>query len=533
MKHTVTLIAAISFSLLTTLHFAEAAKPIGVRELFAAPQADTPCGQSLRPQANSQIAAASSVDQMSQAHHVRSAEEIESLIKSRRLTPGATIIWADGTFKDVELNVAGVDGTNAQPITLRAATPGGVILRGESQFTVGAQWWVIQGFHFDGVATEVNSYNTFQFRSRGGRPAQHVRLTDCAMTNLRTDEDTSKWLLVYGSFNAIDHCHFSGKNSKGALLTVELGDLKGDATVEHRIEWNYFGDIAPQAGTDNETIRIGFSGDQNKQAKCLVRRNLFVRCNGENEIISNKSSFNTYEANTFRQCDGALVLRHGHHARVEGNFFFGDGAQNAGGIRVSDSQHVIANNYLQDLTGTTWNAALSILGGKEPSGGNGNGYQAVDEITVIHNSIVNCKRSIFLNQAKGSRPPTGVMANNLVSSSTGPLITEGLSAAKLKWIGNLLHGAPVGAAVDVSTSDPQLRVIDGLLRPHASGPAANAAIKHQIHVRLDIDGQQRVDFEADIGADEVAGAIGIMSSAPLNPADVGVSFLRGNGPNRP
>lgn len=465
-----------------------------------------------------------------ETYNVKSADDFETLIESGKLSAGDTIIWADGIAKDVELNIEGVDGTEAQPITLKAATPGGVILRGESQFKIGSQWWVIKGFHFDGTDDKVNSYNTFQFRGNGGTQAQHVRLTDCAFTNLKADDESSKWILVYGQHNSIDHCHFSGKNSKGALLTIELGYLKGDETAEHQFNHNYFADIAPQEGNDNETIRIGFSGDQNKSARVVVRQNYFVRCNGENEIISNKSSYNVIQQNTFRQCDGALVLRHGHHAKVEGNFFIGDGAQNAGGIRVSDSHHTIVNNYLQGLTGTTWNAAFSILGGKQVSGGTSNGYQAVDDITVMHNTILNCKRSIYLSKAKGSRAPTGMFANNLISSSFGPLITEDLSAAKLKWIGNLMHGAPVGPDLEVITTDPRLKKRNGLLRPDPSGPAAGQAIQCGIKVAKDIDGQTRPDSGSDIGADEVSGPIGKRSAFPLKPSDVGVSFLRGKGP---
>ena len=274
-------------------------------------------------------------------------------------------MWADGVFKDVELDIEGVDGREGAPIALRSATPGGVVLRGESQFKVGSSWWGIEGFHFDGGENEVNSYNTFQFRGNSGTSAQNVRLTNCAFTNLKTDEQTSKWVLLYGHHNSIEHCHFSGKNSRGALITVELAYLAENDSADHVISDNYFSDVAPQPGTDNETIRIGSSKDQNKRAHCIVRGNYFVRCNGENEIISSKSSYNVFARNTFRQCDGALVLRHGHHAKVEGNFFFGDGARDAGGIRVVDSHHVIFNNYLQDLTGTTWNAAFSILGGKK------------------------------------------------------------------------------------------------------------------------------------------------------------------------
>jgi len=465
-----------------------------------------------------------------QSFNVDSADAFESLLESGDLAAGDTIVWAAGTFRDVELDIAGVDGTQDQPITLRAAKPGAVVFSGESQVKVGARHWEISGFHFNGIEGESNAYNTFQFRGNGGQPAQNVKLTDCAFTDLKTTEETSKWVLVYGQSNSIDHCHFSGKNSKGALITVELGYLGVEDTADHRFTRNYFGDVSPQTGTDNETIRIGTSGDQNKRASCIVKENYFVRCNGENEIISSKSSYNIFERNTFRQCDGALVLRHGHHARVEGNFFFGDGAQDSGGVRVVDSHHVIINNYLQDLTGTRWNAAVSILGGKKPSGGTSNGYQVVENVSLMHNSILNCKRSILLNKAKGSKAPTGTIANNLISSSSEPLITEEFSSAKLEWTGNLLHGSSIGVKISAITADPQLKTVDGLLRPDASGPAGDAAVECGIEIERDIDGQSRPQSKSDIGADEVSGATGDITSVPLKPSDVGVSFLRGKGP---
>ena len=465
-----------------------------------------------------------------QTHNVSSADEFEALIESGKLSAGDSIVWADGIVTDIELDIVGVDGTEAAPITLRAATPGGVVVRGESRFKVGSKWWVIEGFHFDGGPNEINNYNTFQFRSNSGSPALHCRLTNCAFTNLKTDEQTSKWVLIYGQCNSIDHCHFSGKDSKGALITVELAYLPAEARAEHQISENYFGDVAPHEGTDNETIRIGSSEDQNKRSNCVVDRNYFVRCNGENEIISSKSSYNVFENNTFRQCDGALVLRHGHHATVEANYFFGDGASDVGGIRVVDSHHSITNNYLQDLTGTSWNAAFSILGGKQVSGGNDNGYQAVDEIAVVHNSILNCQQSLFLNEAKGARAPTGLIANNLVSSSFGSLVTGDLSTAKLTWVGNLMHGAEVDPTLVAITDDPKMSETNGLLRPDAAGPAAGSAVSCGVYVKTDIDGQVRPQLKADVGADQVSGSLGKIVSMPLTPAEVGVSFLRGDGP---
>ena len=79
---------------------------------------------------------------------VSSAEEIEALMKSEKLSEGDTIIWADGDYPDEELKLVKVHGSEGKPIILKAETPGGVILRGESRFSFGVKWWVIEGPSF-------------------------------------------------------------------------------------------------------------------------------------------------------------------------------------------------------------------------------------------------------------------------------------------------------------------------------------------------------------------------------------------------
>ena len=70
-------------------------------------------------------------------HSVESAEQVEVLIKSGKLSAGDTIVWADNEYSDVTLKLDDVHGTRENPITLRAATPGGVVLRGQSRFHIG------------------------------------------------------------------------------------------------------------------------------------------------------------------------------------------------------------------------------------------------------------------------------------------------------------------------------------------------------------------------------------------------------------
>ncbi len=49
-----------------------------------------------------------------------------------------------------------------------------------------------------------------------------------------------------------------------------------------------------------------------------MENNWFEGCDGETEIISNKSGGNTYRGNVFFRSAGALTLRHGNGNRVIG-----------------------------------------------------------------------------------------------------------------------------------------------------------------------------------------------------------------------
>ena len=460
-----------------------------------------------------------------EVHRVTSADNIGDLIEEGKIAAGDEIVWADGVYKDQEIEINGIDGIKTAPITLRAQTPGGVVLVGESQLRTSSKWWVITGLHFKKTDAGPSAYNTIQFRGSGNKGAEHVRLTNCAFTSLDNGESSSKWVQIYGRYNQIDNCHFSGKPNKGALITVELGNLVANQSAEHVIKQNYFADFKPNEGSDNETIRVGFSGDQNKPARCVIGNNLFFQCDGENEIISNKSSYNRYTANTFRKCNGALVLRHGHHATVNGNFFMGEGATNAGGIRVNDSHHQIFNNYMQDLTGLTWNAALSIEGGQQASGGSSNGYQAVGDVMIVHNSIVNCSKSIFLNNKHGKRAPQGTIANNLVvvDAPAKKLLEANLPTESLTWSQNLFFGGNLPPAIPALREDPKLEPAGEYYRISKTSPAIDAGQGDFDFVTVDIDNQPRQNLK-DVGADELDEPT-TKTASPLTRQQVGTTFL--------
>ena len=232
-----------------------------------------------------------------------------------------------------------------------------------------------------------------------------------------------------------------------------------------------------------------------------------------------------YTANTFRKCNGALVLRHGHHATVNGNFFLGEGATNAGGLRINDSHHRIFNNYLQDLTGLTWNAALSIEGGKQASGGSSNGYQAVNDVMIVHNSIINCSKSIFLNSKHGKRAPQGTIANNLVviDNPTKKLLEANLPTKSLTWSQNLFFGGNLPPTIPALQEDPKLEPAGGRFSLGKTSPAIDAGQGSFDFVTVDIDNQLRQNAK-DIGADELNESA-TKTASPLTREQVGTTFL--------
>src|SRR5204863_8516274 len=95
------------------------------------------------------------------------------------------------------------------------------------------------------------------------------------------------------------------------------------------------------SGNGFETIRVGTSGIQTRSAQALIESNLFERCDGELETISNKTSNNIIRNNTIRDSDGTITLRHAQGSTVEGNFVLAQNQSSSGGIRVIGPNHVV------------------------------------------------------------------------------------------------------------------------------------------------------------------------------------------------
>ncbi|WP_421762659.1 polysaccharide lyase 6 family protein [Ekhidna sp.] len=438
---------------------------------------------------------------------------------------GDTIMLRNGEWVNVVLNFYAI-GEPENPIVLKAQTPGEVILTGSSRLKIYGEHLVVQDLDFKNGNTSGDG--VVEFRKSSSELAQNCRLTNSRILNYNpaTDDINYKWVSIYGSNNRVDHCHFEGKNHEGALLVVWL---TGQAN-HHQIDHNYFANIPDLGRNGGETIRIGTSANSMSESRTIVENNLFEACDGEIEIISNKSGFNIYRYNTFRNSDGTLTLRHGNDCEVYGNYFFGGDGKSSGGVRIIGERHKVYNNYFQDLNGGGFRAAISMVNGVPDSPLNR--YFQVKNAEVVNNTIVSCKEPFAIGEGNDSErtlPPLDcIIANNIAISTTGSsAVTYTDTPLNMAYQSNYMTGNIGISDVGIVNDDPGLELTDGLWRASSSSAVTDAESLAVGYVQFDIDGQER-DGSPDIGCDEVATSD--ITNTPLAKEDVGFDWSNSGNP---
>jgi poly(beta-D-mannuronate) lyase len=290
---------------------------------------------------------------------VKNVKELNDAMAA--IMPGGTIILANGIWKDTEL-LLNAKGTEKAPIEITAEEKGKVFFEGLSNLRISGEYLIVCGLVFRNGYTPTG--DVIAFREKDGVYGNHCRLTECVIDNFNNPErfETELWVSLYGKNNRVDHCYFVDKRSQGVTIAVRLEDKAGQES-NHKIDHNYFGFRQNLASNGGETMRLGTSPNSLTTSGTLVEANYFEHCDGEQEIISNKSCGNTFRNNTFWECAGTLTYRHGHDNLAEGNFFFGNGKDNTGGIRIINERNKAINNYFYKLTGHRFRGALVVMNG--------------------------------------------------------------------------------------------------------------------------------------------------------------------------
>lgn len=321
------------------------------------------------------------------------------------------IALANGSYSNVELDI------NRNNIILVAETSGSVLIEGTSTIALSGDNIIFEGF-------------TFQ----NGRPAEskgaiiikghNNRVTNCKIDHFNDTNPSSnnKWISLDNdaTYGEVDHCTFTGKETEGSLLVVWRNS--NDAQYHH-IYRNIFSDhqyVAEQdVNSDTngwEAIRIGTSTFSQSSSHSAIEYNYFYECNGEIEIISNKSGHNIYRHNTFESSQGLLTLRHGNNCTVDSNYFLIDNNR-GGGIRVIDEGHTITNNYIEGAkSGSSARGAICLSSSEDNPALTG--YWEVSDLIVANNTIINSRQSLHYGASLKINPPASAnIYNNLIRNN--------------------------------------------------------------------------------------------------------------------
>ncbi|HMI04407.1 MAG TPA: chondroitinase-B domain-containing protein, partial [Pedobacter sp.] len=345
-------------------------------------------------------------------YKVRSPDEFKKAVAV--VVAGDEIVMVNGNYSGWALTV-NTNGLPGKPIVIRGETSGKVVFSGDvSQpvFQLTGSYTEISGLTFSGC-------NVFKAAERRGvlielEASRYCRVTGCIFTGNVVKAQFTPIVVISGKgeHNRVDHCSFNGNIDNQELQVKVTADAVPVYTL---IDHNVFADkkkIAWKGANGGECVQVGqdpvLLGV--KYTYTVVRDNRFIRCDGESEVISNKSSGNGYVSNYFEDCRGELVMRGGHDCLIDSNTFKG-----GGGIRLNGTHHSITNNTISGVR-TGIRLMYGMAKGKTDIGF----YIAASDCLIKNNRISNAGTGILIGDNKNanwagkfdtSRYPSPTMQN--------------------------------------------------------------------------------------------------------------------------
>jgi hypothetical protein len=370
------------------------------------------------------------------------------------------------------------------PVLIRAASIGGTTL---TNATIdNSNNIIVQGFVFG-----PNDESTYL------KIVNSTNIQVLCNTFDHTDVMNSQTAIVTtqaSEYISIGYNEFRGKNqmftSEGYKLTGSYIKTQFDdplMTKHLHVYRNHFKDIypyvpdgtTPTGDSDREVMAMGIADSQDVVTNNVVEYNLFENCDGENEIITVKTSNNKFRYNTFKNSMGSLSFRLGSDNEAYGNYFYGEGASanwdddnyQTGGIRVYGSGHLIYDNYMEGLTGISWRRPILIDSGDTSDSTGADSHETPSNLSVYDNTIVDSVGGgIHIGSDNyGNMPYNISVDNNLVVGSEGILFNNYANDSSNTWSGNRAYATGAAAAVGGgSLSSSEVAVLSGA--PSISAP---------------------------------------------------------------
>ena len=389
-------------------------------------------------------------------YNVTNADEFAAAAKQVRA--GDSIVLASGIWTDAALVLKRAQGTSEHPVTVTVAEKGKTLLQGASSIRFSGEYVHVSGLVFCNGGEGVR--HVIEFRTSSTDYANNSVLSECVVDNYNPLDKSvqSDWVSLWGKNNTVQYCYFGGKTNQGTTFIVWPNDSLSREN-HHRIYRNYFGYRKPLGANGGETIRIGTSQVSKSNSQTIVEGNYFEHCDGEVEIVSVKSCENKVINNTFYECEGSVVLRHGDRNEVSGNLFLGNDKKHTGGVRIANEGQYVHHNIFYKLAGKEFRAALSIMNGifDTPL----NGYHQVKDARIEHNTFVSCAHPFELCVGKGFRerdakPERTVIRSNIVYCPTATELVHAYDEDyDITFADNILFSAegflPTSVTTDVQT----------------------------------------------------------------------------------
>ncbi len=363
-------------------------------------------------------------------------KQVETVLQSS--APGDTVFVAEGIYSDCRLNWFG-RGTAERPVVVCPETEGGVTVTGSSYLRLYGTGLEVKGLGFIGGSPARSSLVEFR---KDDELAEHCRLTDCVIDDFNPvrRDGTTVYVALYGRHNRVDHCSFLRKKNLGVVIYGIL-TYEGCLNNHHSIDHNFFGPREVYGSNGAETIRIGTSQQCTRTSATDICDNLFLRCNGEVEVISIKSCDNLIARNAFYESEGVLALRHGDRNIVEDNVFIGNGVRNTGGVRIVGEDQKVRRNMFFGLSGDRFFSALALMNAVPNS--LPNRYMQVKNVEIAGNSFVDCASIEFGcgSDCERTLAPTGVLfkSNKLWNESLSAPYEAVSSVSGVKFRSNKAH----------------------------------------------------------------------------------------------
>jgi len=391
---------------------------------------------------------------------VDSKESFAKAIKKAKA--GDTLVITNGRYHNWSA-IIDCQGSAKHGVTIRPQSVGGVVFSGVNQFTISGRYVTLDGFHFEQCVFE---QNLLDFNR-----SEHCRIQNCVFKDSSNKGSKKSAISISpgAQYNHITDCRFTNIAARCVNLMMSKAMIKYGVPIGNVIAKNHFQDLPSFSGDNGfEAVKIGTNQPKygHIDVATIVEENLFLRCNGEREIISNKCGGNTYRNNVFQQCDGELVMRGGTNCLVEGNRFI----EGAGGIRISGAGHVIKDNVIINSKGTGIRLfyGMSLVQGLH--------YQAPTKCLITNNTIINAKRAgIHIgderlnehgeNGIQTVAPENNSIINNIITGTSGDLCMVDRAPNNL-IVGNL-YFAQGDAIVSFPGEDPMFA--DPLFRDASKG----------------------------------------------------------------